>query len=132
MCDRVILLKLLLTSQQWCGGRTEEVDRPACMFSRGTMDGGHGSMQYSATEQTAQTAAATHQWWMPCRVLLQLTAHCSLLTAQGSRRRRSHPSFFSSSPSASLITFILCPFFFGGFCICIREGIFGILIYRLL
>ena len=79
MCDRVILLKLLLTSQQWCGGRTEEVDRPACMFSRGTMDGGHGSMQYSATEQTAQTAAATHQWWMPCRVLLQLTAHCSLL-----------------------------------------------------
>ena len=100
MCDRVILLKLLLTSQQWCGGRTEEVDRPACMFSRGTMDGGHGSMQYSATERTAQTAAATHQSWMRCRVLL--------FTAQGSRR--SHPSIFLLLRSASLITFSVCFF----------------------
>jgi len=127
MCDRVILLKLLLTSQQWCGGRTEEVDRPACMFSRGTMDGGHGSMQYSATEQTAQTAAATHQWWMPCRVLLQLTAHCS------GKSSSLFPSFFFFFFSFCFTYYLhSLSVFFGGFCICIREGIFGILIYRLL
>ena len=73
--------------REWCCSRAFRsmkrericVCREACSWARGTVHGGHGSKQYSATEQTAQAALCSHQWPTCCPAIAVATCTLFLL-----------------------------------------------------